>query len=67
MSDKQQTEDRPTATPLIANKPGKGSSLALIDIDMSKSGVQGDVVVSKGRSCTFVTELPDSEKAAARR
>jgi hypothetical protein len=42
-------------TPAISARKSTSKSLDLENIDMSKDGKQGDAVVSKGRSSTFVS------------
>jgi hypothetical protein len=63
MTDDQPKSEKPFPTPTIGNKRAKGTSLNLQNVDMRKDGVQGGVVVSKGRASTFVTKLPDSKES----
>ena len=46
-------------TPAISARKSTSKSLDLENIDMSKNGKQGDVVVSKGRASTFVSSARD--------
>jgi hypothetical protein len=45
-------------TPAIAKPSSQPKSLNLDEVDLTRDGVQGDVVVSKGRSSTFVSKRP---------
>ncbi|QKK33324.1 hypothetical protein FE844_027580 (plasmid) [Rhizobium indicum] len=47
--------------PAIVKRGSREQSLDLKNVDMSREGVQGDVVVSKGRAGTFVTKLHSDE------
>lgn len=44
--------------PAIAKRSSHPESLNLDEIDLSRDGVQGDVVVSKGDASTFVSRKP---------
>jgi hypothetical protein len=57
MSNEADKEGKPLAAPMVAKREPKEQSLDLENVDMSKDGIQGDVLVSKGRSSTFVTKL----------
>lgn len=50
-------------TPAIALAGKQAKSLDLEKVDMSRAGVQGDVYVSKGRSSTFVSAIPDAKES----
>jgi hypothetical protein len=50
-------------TPAIASAGKKAKSLNLEKVDMSRAGIQGDVYVSKGRSSTFVSAIPDAKES----
>ncbi|MFP3547038.1 hypothetical protein SB748_26825 [Rhizobium sp. SIMBA_035] len=50
MSNEEDNEGRPLAAPMVAKREPKEQSLDLENVDMSKDGIQGDVLVSKGRS-----------------
>ncbi|WP_156387025.1 MULTISPECIES: hypothetical protein [unclassified Rhizobium] len=49
-------KNRSFPTPTIAKSVSKPESLNLNEVDLSRDGTQGDVVVSKGRSRTFVSK-----------
>jgi len=57
MADKENSEKKPLAAPMINRGAKDRQSLDLEGIDMSKDGRQGDVLVSKGRSSTVVTKV----------
>ncbi|MBY5325541.1 hypothetical protein [Rhizobium leguminosarum] len=63
MSDKENSGKKPLAAPMINRGAKDQQSLDLDGVEMSTDGRQGDVLVSKGRSRTFVTkanQLDDS-------
>lgn len=51
-------KSRSFPTPAIAQSDSKPESLNLNEVDLSRDGTQGDVVVFKGRSSTFVSKRP---------
>lgn len=52
----------PFPTPAIAKRNSQQNSLNLEEVDLSRDGVQGDVVVSKGPASTFVSrKTPTSD------
>jgi hypothetical protein len=48
-------------TPMIATSKAEPQSLDLEKIDMSRQGVQGNAVVTKGPAATFVTRVSDGK------
>ena len=62
MTDKVDEDKFPT--PMISNRKPRKRSLDLSAVDMSKSGVTGNVAVSKGEASTFVSIAPGPEKEA---
>ncbi len=59
MSKEPSNPDPTFPTPAISTGKSTPKSLNLENIDMSKNGRQGDVVVSKGRSSTFASLAND--------
>ncbi len=49
-------KSRSLPTPTVAKSDSKSESLNLNEVDLSRDGTQGNVVVSKGRSSTFVSK-----------
>ncbi len=47
--------------PVIAKRNTQPESLNLDDVDLSRDGVQGDVVISKGDTSTFVSRKPAAD------
>ena len=58
MPDQRSKTQGTLATPMISKRDKKPTSLQLDQVDMSKDGVQGNVIVSKGSASTFVAAIP---------
>ena len=61
MTDDHKPEAQRLATPAITKGAYGERSLDMSNVDMSRDGVQGEVVVSKGRASTVVSMLPDPD------
>jgi len=62
MSNEADNESKPFAAPMVKRESKDQQSLDLDNVDMALDGVQGDAVVSKGQSSTFVTKLRKPKK-----
>jgi hypothetical protein len=62
MNDRKPHAETAFPTPMVANHRTERKSLNLDEADLSKDGVQGDVVVSKGRASTFAAAIPKSRE-----
>lgn len=47
--------------PAIAKRNPQSASLNFDEVDLSRDGIQGDVVVSKGDASTFVSRKPKAD------
>jgi hypothetical protein len=47
--------------PAIAKRSSQPESLNLDELDLSRDGIQGDAVVSKGDASTFVSRKPNAD------
>jgi hypothetical protein len=62
MSNEADNESKPLAAPMVKRESKDQQSLDLDNVDMALDGVQGDAVVSKRQSGTFVTKLRKPKK-----